>query len=283
MHIIMKGFISVTLMAVIAVSTLVFSGAGFGIYKYQEVKKENAQIKADLDEQKDIEIALLREQIQSDSLNSSSTVTNSTSTNSTSTQEQLDTITAINTPVEQPLPRSITPALPSVTEPVVETVVAPTPTPAPVVQTDIYGMTMSEWSSLESQIPSLEKRISQIKNIKSDLEDSLDSIKDMERSFLDWIPLLTSGGQKLAQDGLEIAGESRALTYQEINYAQSIISGMSKIIDAIDNRNGNAYESNLTYTESQQDKWNSITSESKAKYTLLLSTYSNFSYYITGE
>ena len=109
----MKGFISVTLMAVIAVSTLVFSGAGFGIYKYQEVKKENAQIKADLDEQKDIEIALLREQIQSDSLNSSSTVTNSTSTNSTSTQEQLETITAINTPVEQPLPRSITPALPS--------------------------------------------------------------------------------------------------------------------------------------------------------------------------
>lgn len=274
----MQGFISATILLIATVSTLLLGGAGLGIYKYQEMKRGNAQIRADLSEQKDIEIALLREKIEQSSVDDGSIAT--------STEETVAKIAEAveDGPTEQVLQKPSSPVIPVVTTPVTETVAVPIATPpTPTIQADVYGMTPGEWSSLESQIPSLEKRISEIDRIKSDLEDSLDSIEDIEKSFLDWIPLLTTSGQKIAQDGLTIAAESRTLTYQEIDYAKSIISAMNKVIDAIDNRNGDSYESNFAYAKSQQDRWGSITSESKAKYTLLLSTYKNFSYYISGD
>jgi hypothetical protein len=279
----MKGFVSLTVLAIIVISTILFVGAGYGVYTYQEIRKENTQIKKELEQEKESEIYRLQEELdtlKSDAEKNDLYNLNSSSTNLTKDSiEQEDELTKATNSESSQVQKPSIGTMPVVIQPVVETVLPALPT----VQTDIYGMTTGEWASLESQIPSLEKRISEIKKIKSDLEDSLDSIQDMERSFLDWIPLLTSSGQKLAQDGLEVAGESRSLTYQEINYAQSVISSMNKVIDAIDNRNGSAYDSNILNISTQQEKWNSITSESKAKYTLLLSTYKNFSYYITGE
>ena len=59
----MKGFISITFIAIIAVATVALGGAGYGVYKYQEVKKEKEQIKVELDQKKDKEISRLESEL----------------------------------------------------------------------------------------------------------------------------------------------------------------------------------------------------------------------------
>jgi hypothetical protein len=59
----MKGFISVAVLATIIAVTVVFGGGVYGAQKYQQITKENEQIKLELDQQKDQEIVRLQDEL----------------------------------------------------------------------------------------------------------------------------------------------------------------------------------------------------------------------------
>jgi len=59
-----KGFVSIPVLVYVAIGVLVTAGTGIGIYQYQEVRQENAQIKAELEEQRDKEIERLEAELE---------------------------------------------------------------------------------------------------------------------------------------------------------------------------------------------------------------------------
>jgi len=60
-----KGFVSLTILAIIGAITFLSAGGTYGVYKYQQVSKENSALKEQVDIQKDNQIQQLREQLES--------------------------------------------------------------------------------------------------------------------------------------------------------------------------------------------------------------------------
>lgn len=73
-----RGFVSLVLVLVIVLATTAVTGAGYGIYKYQQTSKENKVLKEEAEAQKDQQIEALQEELETLTTEASDGVSTST-------------------------------------------------------------------------------------------------------------------------------------------------------------------------------------------------------------
>ncbi len=135
-----------TVIAIIAVVTVALGGTGYGVYKYQEMRDENEQIRVELDEQKNKEIARLEEELE-------------TAKEQSATDELQDEVVVEE--VKEP-------------EPVASRPSTPTPASPPPANTDYYAVTNEP-----TPVPAVVEKVPE-----PEIESNVKLLTQSDRDFL---------------------------------------------------------------------------------------------------
>lgn len=270
----MNGFISITVVAIVAVSTLVLGGAGYGAYKYQEVQKENEQIKAELDQKKDKEIARLEEELNA----TKEEVDADDETKDEVVEEAVETTpeptsSPAPTPAPEPAPAYIPPVN---TEPEIAEATESVPTEPVTPTVDEYGLTEADWKAYDELSEDLESQKRDVRSLVRQLEKDIDDATEAKDSTLQTISSFPdSTVEYTGRAFVESARDYISAANKTISRGERYADTLNSIIDDIYNRDGssldykfdqarerkNAYEDSFDETMVELEKYGGLLNE----------------------
>lgn len=240
-----------TIVAIIAVSTAVLGGAGYSVYKYQEVQKENLEIKTELEQQKDKEIARLENELN------------------TAKEEVVKAAQEAEENTEEDLEEAPEQVVEEFTE-----IIPPEPvTPA----TDEYGFSEVDWKGYDDLSEDLESQRRDVSSLIRQLEKDIESATAAKESALQTISMFPdSTVEYTGRAFVESARNYISAANKTVSRGERYTDTLDSIIDDIYNRDGSSLNYKFDQALEQRDAYESAFDESLIeleKYGGLLNEY----------